>query len=53
MVSFCKVFWPGVGIYFLIDVRGWEEIFFNILMVGSEIFLPRKTFLFGDIPRHK
>ena len=46
-------FWPGVGIYFLIDIWGWVIKFLTFLMVGSAKFLPRKTFLFGATPRHK
>jgi hypothetical protein len=37
-------FWPGVGIYFLIDIRGWVKHFFDFLMVVSAIFLPKTIF---------
>jgi hypothetical protein len=39
-----------VGIYFLIDIRGWVKKNFDFLMVGSAKFLPRKIFLFGATP---
>jgi hypothetical protein len=51
MVSFCNVFDQGCRSLFLID--GWVKIFFDLLMVGSAKYLPRKTFLFGTTPHHK
>jgi hypothetical protein len=41
-------FWLGVGIYFLIDIRGWVKSF--LLFIASAKFLPRKTIPFGASP---
>jgi hypothetical protein len=43
-------FWPGMGIYFLIDIRGWVRKNSDFSMVESAKLLPRKTFLFGTTP---
>jgi hypothetical protein len=44
-------FWPGVGIYFVTDIWGWEKFFEFLINNGwMSKFFTEKGFLFGATP---
>jgi hypothetical protein len=48
--TFCKVFWPGMGFYFLIDIWGWVKIFLTFWWLDRKNFYQERHFFLFICP---